>query len=166
MKPFWVILLALICTSAIAEQTNIAADSFQKLKTLVGDWNKEGSDGETFYISFHLSANGSVLVENWVYKGASHSMTMYHLDGENLLATHYCPQGNQPRLKLKSSGNINAPSFEFLDATNLDSLQANHQNWLEFEFIDENTISRSESYIKSDKSTHSKIRLSRRSIQE
>ncbi|MBN8552669.1 MAG: hypothetical protein J0L52_07220 [Caulobacterales bacterium] len=25
-------------------------------------------------------------------------MTIYHMDGDVLVATHYCPQGNQPRL--------------------------------------------------------------------
>ncbi|WP_226664600.1 hypothetical protein [Microbulbifer aggregans] len=164
MKLYWPLLIALLATSASAEQPASSTDSLQKMKTLVGDWNKEGSDGETFYISFQLSANGSVLVENWVYKGASHSMTMYHLDGGNLLATHYCPQGNQPRLKLKSSNKTNTLSFEFLDATNLESLQASHQNSLEFEFVDINTISRTESYIKSDKITPSKIRLVRRQM--
>jgi hypothetical protein len=27
-------------------------------------------------------------------------MTVYHLDGDQLVATHYCAMGNQPRFKL------------------------------------------------------------------
>ena len=44
---------------------------------------------------------------------------MYHLDGDRLLATHYCPQGNQPRLKLMDDGDPKRLSFAFVDGTGM-----------------------------------------------
>ncbi|MEX2964671.1 hypothetical protein [Microbulbifer sp. TYP-18] len=157
MKIVMGLLMASFWLSATAEPVN----SFEKLKSLVGEWKKEGSDGKNFYISFESSANDSVLIENWIYKGASHSLTVYHPDGDSLIATHYCPQGNQPRLRLEKPSNENSVSFAFQDATNLASLQVSHQHSLSFEFLDENTILRKESYSKAGKLTPTTLRLVR-----
>lgn len=157
MRFVWLFLITFLSFSANAEQVS----TFEKLKSLVGEWKKEGGDGKDFYISFQNSANGSVLVENWIYKGASHSLTLYHPDGNGLIATHYCPQGNQPRLKLADSSGENEISFIFQDATNLASINDSHQHSLSFEFIDENTVLRKESYIKAGAVTPSALRLVR-----
>ncbi|WP_157606026.1 hypothetical protein [Rheinheimera sp. SA_1] len=162
MKTFCLFFLILFSISVHADAVAVSASSFNKLKTLVGEWKKEGSDGENFYISFEITAKGSVLIENWINKGVSHSLTLYHLDGDKLLATHYCPQGNQPRLKLDHNLKGNALSFVFQDATNLESQQKNHQHSLAFEFIDTNTISREESYSQAGTVTASTMRLVRR----
>jgi hypothetical protein len=58
--------------------------------------------------------------------------------------------------------NDNVLSFVFQDATNLESLQKSHQHSLAFEFIDTNTISREESYIKAGIVTPSTMRLIRK----
>jgi len=123
-------------------------DAFNKMKTLVGVWQKEGGNNPNFSISFELTANNSVLVETWLHKGKSHSLTVYHLNSGNLMATHYCPQGNQPRLELTKNSTIRNLSFDFLDATNLDSLADPHQHSLGFEFLNENhKVRRKESYL-------------------
>ena len=73
---------------------------------------------------------------------------MYHLDKEKLMATHYCPQGNQPRLVLTKKSTVQNLNFSFLDATNLVDLSGSHQHSLGFYFSkDENKILRRESYI-------------------
>ncbi|GGO73490.1 hypothetical protein [Bowmanella pacifica] len=158
MKMIWALLIFVTSLSASADPSH----DFEKLKSLVGEWKRVDSDNSDFYISFDTSAKGSVLIENWIYKGASHSLTLYHLDGENLLATHYCPQGNQPRLKLDKSANPNSISFVFQDATNLKSLADSHQHSLLFEFVDKDRILRNESYSKDGKLTPSSMSLVRK----
>lgn len=158
MKFTWLLLTAFLAISTNAEDIS----EFTKLKSLTGDWKREGSEGDEFYISFSTSANGSTLIENWIYKGKSHSLTVYHPDGESMIATHYCPQGNQPRLKLSNSSGENHIAFEFQDATNLASIEDSHQHSLSFEFINENAILRSESYLESGTETPSSMRLVRR----
>ena len=91
-----------------------------------------------------------------------HSLTLYHLDNENLIATHYCPQGNQPRLRLAKDSPISNLRFNFFDATNLTNLAKSHQHSLGFEFSkDINIILRKESYISSGDEDFSEMILVR-----
>ncbi len=157
MKPlsfFVPIILTLIMSFEVNAKTQFNVnDAFEGMKSLVGVWQKEGTEEPNLTVSFELIANRSVLVETWLYKGKKHSFTMYHLDNESLLATHYCPQGNQPRLKLAKNSTANNLSFDFLDVTNLIDLADSHQHSLGFEFSkDLNKILRKESYL-SDKGT-------------
>lgn len=162
LKKLLCIALLLSPLSALAESTDSAKTSFAKLKLMIGDWRKESSDGKNFHIAFQETANGSVLIENWISKGKSHSLTLYHLDGENLLATHYCPQGNQPRLKLDAPANENTISFVFQDATNLPDFGSNHQHSLSFEFVEDGRLKRSESYIENGTVSQSSMILVRK----
>ncbi|WP_299580592.1 hypothetical protein [uncultured Microbulbifer sp.] len=100
-----------------AEKVDLkSSDVFERMKLLQGDWKKEGDTAGNFHIKFSQTAADSVLVENWLYKRKSHSLTIYHIDNSNLLATHYCPQGNQPRLQLTSSVESRPIEFSFKDA--------------------------------------------------
>ncbi|WP_444887782.1 hypothetical protein [Microbulbifer sp. JMSA008] len=146
-----------------AGETNLKSkEAFERIKSLSGDWKKEGDTGGDFYIKFSQTAGASVLVENWLYKGKSHSLTIYHMDNGNLLATHYCPQGNQPRLQLSSSGERRQLLFSFKDATNLLDLEANHQHSLGFEWLESEGIIRTESYMENGALKPSSMRLVRK----
>jgi len=151
-------------TTEVNANTRVnVAEAFDEMKSLVGLWHKEGAESSNFLVSFELIANNSVLVETWLRKGKKHSFTMYHLDNEKLMATHYCPQGNQPRLVLTESSTINNLNFSFLDATNLVDLSDSHQHSLGFEFpIDLNKILRKESYISEKGEDVSELLLVRR----
>ena len=46
-------------------------------------------------------------------------ITMFHMDKEELLATHYCAAHNQPRFRAPPSGKPDRIDFEFRDGTNI-----------------------------------------------
>ncbi len=92
--------------------------AFASLKKLVGTWEREGTDPDTFRIEFRLTAGETVLVESWMRGEEVHSLTLYHQDEDGLIATHYCPQGNQPRLRFRPDGDGESVRFEFAEATN------------------------------------------------
>ena len=98
-------LLALIVASASSATAQPAPyrpdQAFQALKSLVGAWQGRTEAGRTFLVSYRLTANDTVLVETWTMSPTRQSMTVYHMDGDGLIATHYCPQGNQPRLQYR-----------------------------------------------------------------
>jgi len=50
--------------------------------------------------------------------GPENMITMFHMDGDRLLMTHYCGAGNQPRMKVVAS-DAKSVSFEFFDGTNI-----------------------------------------------
>jgi hypothetical protein len=93
--------------------------AFARLKTLVGDWEARTEKGSVTRVSYRLIANDSVLVQSWVTASGKETLTMFHADGARLLATHYCFQGNQPRLRLDPSSTGDLLRFVFFDATNL-----------------------------------------------
>jgi hypothetical protein len=63
-------------------------------------------------------------------------ITMFHLDGDRLLLTHYCDAGNQPRMTGTVSPDGKTITFNFVDATNLLSSQAGHMQRVVFNLID------------------------------
>jgi hypothetical protein len=139
--------LLLLSTSAFAENPS-AQIAFEQLKSLEGRWKEKGSESSSFSIEFVLTANDTVLVERWLSGEKLHSLTLYHLDKDHLLATHYCPQNNQPRLKMSSSSNNGSISFDFMDVTNLVSEKQSYQHSLGFSFSTEGEgVIRSETYM-------------------
>jgi hypothetical protein len=81
------------------------AAAFEKLKALNGEWQGtvQTKDGPAVRVSYRTTANGSAVLED-LFPGTPHEMlTIYHLDGDKLVLTHYCAMANQPRMSLTSS---------------------------------------------------------------
>jgi hypothetical protein len=73
--------------------------------------------GGNFVVSYRLISGGSALVEEWGLGTPHETETVFYPDHSDLLLTHYCAQGNQPRLRaVESSGD--AVVFRFVDVTN------------------------------------------------
>src|SRR2546423_7782179 len=71
--------------------------SFKQLASLVGDW--EGvEDGVPFQVSYTLSGAGTALMETVRPGDPKAMLTMFTVDGDHLVATHYCVVGNQPQM--------------------------------------------------------------------
>jgi hypothetical protein len=133
--------------------------AFEQLKTLVGEWRGQRPDGRQIGVTYRLSANGTVLVETWDLGPARESITIYHLNGSQLLATHFCPQGNQPRLKMwRAAGN--RFDFTFHDATGVRPGQGvQHEFWIEIGA--DGAITRSETYVQGDQTESETITYKR-----
>jgi len=115
-----------------------ARAAFARLKTLEGDWKASGSGGHPdAKVIYKVTANGSAVMQTQ-HPGTGHEMvTMYHLDGDELLATHYCAAGNQPRLKLDRKGSKpDLLSFIFDGGTNLDPAKDMHIHSFRIAFLD------------------------------
>lgn len=143
-----------------AAQDPVAA-SFADLKTLVGTWRQVDKPQSPLRIRFSLTAGGSVLVEEWLRGDQPHSMTVYHRDGANLLATHYCPQGNQPRLVASLSAGAKRLQWSLQDATDLDPLDESHLIALGFDLSNPDRIARMETYRQGDEDEQSALQLVR-----
>lgn len=122
-----------------------AEAAFTRMKGLAGVWRPADNPNSSLRVRFFLTAGGTVLVESWEARGRPHSMTLYHRDGARLLATHYCPQGNQPRLVLKGQ-DANGFHFAFADATDLDPQRESYQHDLWIDPARSDRLVRSEIY--------------------
>jgi hypothetical protein len=101
-----------------AKPTSNAA--FEKLKGLAGTWsaNTLTPDGELTTVEYRVTAGGSVVMET-MFVGQPHEMiNMYTVDGDSLIATHYCSGQNQPVLKLNAAkSTADQLVFDFVKVT-------------------------------------------------
>ena len=154
--------VTLLCVSApVSAQPKTIATSFDHLKGLVGTWRQADKPDSPLRIQFSLTAGGTVVVEEWMRGNQSHSLTLYHRDGETLMATHYCPQGNQPRLTLSPTSAAKVLRFRFRDATDLDAEKEAYVTAIAFDMSQKDTVIRSETYRQLGKDEASQLRLVR-----
>lgn len=140
---------------------HVAKAQFEKLKTLAGEWSGTGGDPEQTFpmeVRYRVTGGGSA-VEETLFAGQEHEMvTMYHLDGDRLMLTHYCAAGNQPRM-IASSTSADAASgtirFEFIDATNLASNMDGHMHQAELTFAGSDHIQSRWTFYQDGKPNHS-----------
>ena len=94
-----------------------AQKAFEKLKTFKGDWQ-----GSIMNISINVtiraaSSGTAILHEATGDKPGppKQEITMFYVEGDRLLATHYCDAGNRARLEGKMSPDGKTVEFTFLD---------------------------------------------------
>ena len=127
MKALRIAACIMLFTTAVFAQSD-AQRSFDQLKSLAGSWEGKNSIGNPVQVSYRMTAGGSALMSEIVGHGET-MISMINFDGPNrLLLTHYCAVGNQPRMQASASPDGKTITFNFLDATNLDSPQSGHMD--------------------------------------
>jgi hypothetical protein len=115
----------------------------EKMKKLVGTWLTTDTDGKvTDRIAsiIKLTAGGSVVHET-LFPGQTEEMvSLYTVDGPDLIMTHYCVLGNQPRLKADPNSSENQLAFQFAGGANLDPKKDKHMHELTLTFVDDDHI--------------------------
>jgi hypothetical protein len=108
--------------------------SFDKLKALAGNWEGKVSmtppmpgsgDGVAeIDVTLRVTSRGNALVHEMHETGKpddpkkyDHPVTMFYLDNDKLLLTHYCDAGNRPRMVARDSGDGKAVEFDFIDVS-------------------------------------------------
>jgi hypothetical protein len=68
-------------------------------------------------------------------------INMYHLDGDDLMLTHYCAGGNQPSLRLAADqSSPETMVFEFAGGTNLDPAVDEHIHGAQITMVDNDHV--------------------------
>ena len=104
-------LIGAAITSA-AEKSN-SVQAFEQLASLVGQW-KGMLENTEIKLTYTLTANGSVLMEESQPAGEAAMITMFTVDEDRLMATHYCSMGNQPQMVTKPITDPSAKNLTFL----------------------------------------------------
>jgi hypothetical protein len=94
-----------------------AKKAFEKMKTLAGSWQGTIMDISINFTIRAASSGTAILHEGHTTGGRppNHEITMFYLEGDRLLATHYCDAGNRSRWEWKTSTDGKAIEFSFLD---------------------------------------------------
>jgi len=149
--PRFAILAALVLSAGAASATPApgaaparpASPALEKFKTLAGDW-VAAEDGDMvkkgdLVARYAVTASGSAVVET-VFPGSEHEMvTVYHADGPDLVLTHFCMEGNQPRMRARGA---QGSRFEFAydGGTNIDPRRDRHMHSATFDLASADEI--------------------------
>jgi len=135
-----------------ADTETSPADVFTRLKAMEGSWDakveliageaEEETGPLTARHDFRVSGAGTVVMET-MGAGSDHEMiNMYHMDGDDLVLTHYCAGGNQPTMKLDremlAQGKLH---FDFTGGTNLDPALDDHIHSATLDWNEDGTVS-------------------------
>jgi hypothetical protein len=125
MKRHLLVIATVVLTAAAVHaagpksEASAGPAAYARLKTLVGEWEADTDMGKV-HVSYELIAGGTSLVEKESGEKMPAMLTVYYLDGDRLLLTHYCMAGNQPRMQARAfNPETGEVEFQFLDATNL-----------------------------------------------
>ena len=139
---------------------------FELFKKLAGTWTGTGmseSDKPSTF-TYKLVAGGSTVMET-IMPGTEHEMvTMYYMDGNDLVLTHYCMLGNQPHMKALPSKDPKVVTF-VCDGkgSNMKSEKDTHMHSATFTFTDDNHITTVWTMMEDGKETdHAKFELTRK----
>lgn len=108
-----------------------AAALFEKLKGMVGTWVGKDSSGEAVKLEYQLTGAGSAVME--IDPGHGGMTTIWTLDGDRVLMTHYCAARNQPRMAAKGMDDGKA-HFEFVDASGMKTPNDIHMHEVTYTF--------------------------------
>jgi hypothetical protein len=139
MRRLAATLTLILALAARAPAQDTKPPSWERLKSLVGEWEGRYSDGTPARVSYRLVSNGTAILESLSASDSDDMVTVYHADGGSLFMTHYCSVGVQSRMREKATegGGL---AFAYLDATNLTGPEDHHMTGLVMTFPDRDRL--------------------------
>jgi len=169
---------ALLSTMALAQHEMPAPDapqseaqkSFTSLKTLAGTWEGKVTtnpphpemDGSLGQVNFRVTSMGNALMHDMRSSvRPDNPITMFYLDNDRLLLTHFCDAGNRPRMTARPSADGKKVEFDFLDVAG--GTLYGHMDHAVFTILDDNHHIEDWTYMEpGDKPIHAHIDLMRK----
>jgi hypothetical protein len=115
-----------------------AKKAFEKLKTLTGSWQGVIM-GISINFTIRAASSGTAILHEGQRDGnggdpPNHEITMFYVEGDRLLSTHYCDAGNRSRFEGKMSSDGKTIEFSFLDVAG--STRGGYLKGMAFTIID------------------------------
>jgi hypothetical protein len=115
----------------------------EKMKKLAGTWlvgDQEGKPTDQVASIIKVTAGGSVVHETLFPGQPQEMVSIYTVDGPDLIMTHYCVLGNQPRMKADPNSSANQIVFQFSGGGNLDPAKDKHMHAATLTIVDDDHI--------------------------
>jgi hypothetical protein len=120
---------------AVAAPTGASA-AFNVFRGLAGIWAiQSGNRTLPIDMTYDVGSKGSIVTEQF-----GRELSVFYLDHDALLMTHFCNVGNQPRLRLKPNTPQGVFEFDMFDITNLADQNAPHVQQAIYHVIDSRRI--------------------------
>jgi len=151
--PRLIFFLGLLASAALARHPAGNAlpgssSTFRQLETVTGEWSG-AQDGHAVKVTYAMTGDGSALMETVVplEAPASTMVTMFTVDGNRLIATHYCAAHNQPHMVADRAGDLaKGVSFRLTSITGMKTPADWHNTGLTFVLDDANHITQHWTY--------------------
>jgi hypothetical protein len=139
-----------------------AASAMAFLTTTSGDWAPAAAGAQhehgntagarrSSVVTVKTKAAGSAVVHHYAQGTPGEMETVFHMDGDQLLLTHYCALQNAPVLRFEKSSKPGELKFVFHGGTNFDSKVDAHLHESTFQIIDKDTIEQRSTVFTNDK---------------
>jgi hypothetical protein len=115
----------------------------EKMKKLAGTWlvvDKDGKPTDQVASIIKLTAGGSAVHETLFPGQPQEMISIYTVDGPDLVLTHYCVLGNQPRLKADPNSPPNQIVFRFAGGSNLNPKKDKHMHDVTLTIVSDDQI--------------------------
>jgi hypothetical protein len=132
-----ILFVSAIALGQSAAKPSAAAEGLEKLKALQGDWiDVDGAFGQkgAVAVNYRVTGGGKTVVESFPINTPFEMTTVYHLDGNDLVLTHYCSGGTQPRMRSRGL-NGNTLAFDFDGGANIEPAKTSHMHGAKIEFL-------------------------------
>ncbi len=141
------VIIALGAIAAHGEKLN-SAIAFEQLSSLVGAWTGV-QEGIEITLNYTLTADGSTLMEEFHPIKGPVMLTMFTVDGDHLIATHYCSAKNQPQMATERITEPESKTFVFslVRVTGMKTPEDWHNTGLEVRLQDPDHFTQNWSYI-------------------
>jgi hypothetical protein len=170
-RPLWKVLAAVSlglillstapCTTANEKGKSAAA--FEKLISLVGEWEGTNTQGHV-KATYTLVSGGTALMERLQSGAEPEMLTLYTLDGDHLNIIHYCSEGNQPQMRTATITEAVGPlAFKVVQVTGLKSPDAGHMTGLVLSMPDHDHFTQEWTYLNKGKSSTDLFKFTRKS---
>jgi len=121
------------------------------IDTLPGCWDAQFADGSyenptsewrPTRVDYYVTSGGTALVGNYLSSDDNVYMTtVYHLDNNDIRATHYCGAKNHPSMVSRGfNADTGTLTLGFVDVSNLETPDSYHSRDIEFSLVDENNV--------------------------
>lgn len=138
-KRFWISGLMLLVVVLGVHSEEKAKDkapaaprpSLEQMKKLAGTWvavDKDGKPTDQVVSVVKVIAGGSAVHETIFPNTPNEMVSVYIQDGDDLVMTHYCMLGNQPRMKADPKSPAGQIHFKFAGGTNVDPAKDKHMH--------------------------------------
>lgn len=121
------------------------------IEMLPGEWEGQYANGtyaeptsewRPIRVDYYVTSGGTALVEN--YKGSSDAAvmtTVYHLDNNDIRATHFCGTMNHPRMVSRAFDPATRTlTLDFVDVANLKTSNDYHSRAIDISLVDEDNV--------------------------
>jgi hypothetical protein len=136
----------------VGQEKTAGHPGFEKLKKLAGEWvsvdeaaaptsQPGAAKSEAAPLAVYKVVSAGSVVQETLFPGTPHEMvTMYYQEGPDLVLTHYCAMGNQPRMKAEPPTDAGKLEFKFAGGSNIDPGKDQHMHDLTLTFVDADHI--------------------------